>query len=204
MKELTLVDYHKKIYFKDLELLINSHESAKNIIPLISLSEGCNAQAFYGEIQNTFLKLENKDYFLTTHLFYILIDQARHWNSENKNQIYFHNTVPRLGGILSSYASNFHPAHLIYLASSYIEKENSKIFFEMFQELVKDMMPKYEKISSNNSNLKIENIFSTISNSTQDYKSSINRYFFKRKPNYQIVNECMNYLSTHSKEYLNK
>lgn len=137
-------------------------------------------------------------------MFYVLIDQARHCNYENKSQIFFNNTVPRLGGILSSYASNFHPAYLLYLASLYVEKKDNDIFFDMFKELVIDMMPKYEEILLNNLESFKENIFMTISVSTKDFKSSINNFFFKKRPNYKLVDDCMSYFSSYSKEYIDK
>lgn len=203
MEELTLKDYHNKFYFDDLEALINSSENAKDIISLVSLSEEMDAPKFYGETQKAFLQLKNKEYFLITHMLYVLLDQAIHTNTKKEYLCLFKNTVPRLGGILSSYSSNFNPIYLTYLASSYVKNENENIFFEMFKDLVKDIMPKYEDIISKNVNLERLDIFMTIFNSTQNFNLHVNKDFFKRPTNKKLVYDCMSYLSIYVKEYIN-
>lgn len=200
----SLIEYHNNQFFNDLEILIKSSEGTDKIISLVSLSETDKTPGFYGVVRNAFNSLNDKELFLTVYMFYVLFDQATYELKE-----VYEKTVPRLGGILGSYGSNFHPAHLMFLATSYIDKNSEGKFIDDFKEYTFFILGYYKETltSRSKSQEKYNLFFHEIANSMkkEELNLKINRYFFRNDTvKIKVADECLKYFSEKASEYIMK
>lgn len=206
---MNILQYNNNKFFKDLEKVKKTSMFAEDRISIASLVEGMSSPNHFGEVKKVLLNLENKEFFLLTYMFYVLLNQAIHEINLKGNlqcSIMKDKRIPQFCGILSSYSYNFPPSLLILITSTYIQENDEKKYLEEFKKLTDFKLDEYFKTIKNNTisndtTNTINFIFSDIYESMK-YNGIPNLTHFKRKPNIDFYKQCLNYLSNEAKKYM--